>query len=160
MFAEPSPEHRWLAALVGEWTYENSCVMGPGGETMKSVGREVVRAVGDLWIMGEMTGEMPGGGSMTGIMTLGFDPSRGRFVGTWIGSPMTHMFVYDGSRDASGRILTLDTVGPSFADPTVVARYRDIVEVRSPNERVLRSEAEQPDGSWLRFMEGVFRRVR
>lgn len=160
MQCEPQDEHRWLTQLVGEWTYESECVMGPDGTTAKSTGREVVRAVGDLWVIGEMQGEMPGGGAMTGIITLGFDPGRGRFVGSWIGSPMTMMFVYDGTRDASGKVLTLDTTGPSFADPTKTARYQDIVEIRSPNERRLMSQALGEDGAWHQFMTAIYRRVR
>jgi hypothetical protein len=159
MHSEAHSEHRWLTALVGTWRFENECVMGPGGETAKSSGQEVVRALGDLWVVGEMTGEMPGGDSMTALMTLGFDPARGKFVGSWVGSPMTHMFVYEGSLDADRRILTLDTSGPSFSDPSKTTRYRDVVEVRSPTERLLRSEMLGDDGHWIRFMSGVFRRV-
>ena len=130
METKPTPEHEWLMRLVGEWTYQSSCVMGPDQEPM------------------------------TGIMTLGYDPIRERFIGNWIGSPMAHMFVYDGTRDASGNVLTLDTVGPSFADPSKMAKYQDIVEVRGPDERVLRSQALGDDGSWTEFMSAVYTRVK
>ncbi len=158
---KPEKEHEWLMQLVGEWEFENECVMGPNGEKMKSTGREVVRAIGDLWVMGEMTGEMPGGaGTMTGIITMGFDPRTRRFIGTWIGSPMAHMFIYDGTRDASGKVLTLDCEGPSFTDPTKLAKYQDIVEIRSRNERRLSSQFRDDQGKWHKFMEGTFRRVK
>ena len=160
METKPTPEHEWLMRLVGEWTYQSSCVMGPDQEPMTGSGHEVVRAIGDLWVQGEMTGEMPGAGEMTGIMTLGYDPIRERFIGNWIGSPMAHIFVYDGTRDASGNVLTLDTVGPSFADPSKMAKYQDIVEVRGPDERVLRSQALGDDGSWTEFMSAVYTRVK
>ena len=29
MTAEPTKEHQWLQQLVGEWTAEMECVMGP-----------------------------------------------------------------------------------------------------------------------------------
>ncbi len=29
-------------------------------------------------------------------MTLGYNPDTKRYLGTWIGSMMTHMWVYDG----------------------------------------------------------------
>ncbi|QOJ00123.1 MAG: DUF1579 domain-containing protein [Phycisphaeraceae bacterium] len=158
MNCEPTPHHRWLHQLVGAWSFENECVMGPSGETMKSTGREVVRAVGDLWVVGELTGAMPDGSSMTGIMTVGYDPARSKYVGSWIGSPMTHMFVYEGTRD--GNTLTLDTTGPSFTDPNATARYQDVVEIVSPDLRRLYSQAQGPDGSWVRFMNATFTRVR
>lgn len=159
MRTEPSDEHRWLKQLVGEWIYESVCVIGPDGETMKTSGREVVRSVGDLWVMGEMTGSVPGGGEMTAFMTLGFDPVRGRFVGSWVGSPMAHMFIYEGERDAGGSVLTLGCEGPSFADPSELARYQDMIEIRSADERRLTSRVLDGDGAWHEFMSGVFRRT-
>lgn len=159
---KPQAEHKWLMQLVGEWEFENECVMGPNGEKAKSSGREVVRAIGDLWVLGEMTGQMPGpdGGEMTGIITLGFDPQSNRFIGSWIGSPMTHMFIYNGTRDASGKVLTLDCEGPSFMEPGKLARYQDIVEIRSPNERRLSSQFQDAQGKWHKFMDGVYKRTR
>jgi hypothetical protein len=35
---------------------------------------------------------MPGGGAATMFLTLGYDPQRERYVGTWIGSMMTHLW--------------------------------------------------------------------
>ncbi len=160
MQAEASPEHQWLMQLVGEWEYEHEAPCGPEGEMGKSTGREVYRALGDLWVVGELTGEIPGGGSMTCITTLGYDSARGRFVGNWVGSPMTHMFVYDGERDESGNILTLNCTGPSFEDVTKMAEYQDIIEMRGRDERLFRSRYKDDAGSWQQFMEGVFRRVK
>jgi hypothetical protein len=157
MQTEPTAEHTWLQQLVGEWSYQNECVMGPDGKTEKGTGREVVRAFGDLWVMGEMTGTMPGAGEMKGLMALGFDPGKGRFVGSWIGTPMASMFVYEGVLE--GNVLTLDCEGPAFDNPAEMAHYQDIVEVRSPNERVLRSQVLDAEGVWHQFMEGVFTRV-
>jgi hypothetical protein len=55
---------------------------------------------------------MPGGAATT-MMTLGYDPHRKRYVGTWIGSMMTHLWVYGCELDASERVLTLNAEGPS-----------------------------------------------
>jgi hypothetical protein len=159
MINEPVAEHRWLMNIVGEWDCTTECI-GPEGEKMRSTAREVVRPLGDLWIVGEMKGEMPGGVPMTALLTLGFDIVKKRFVGTWVGSPMAHMFVYDGARDASGNVLTLDCTGPSFTDAAKMVRYQDVFELRGRDERRLHSQVLGDDGKWTRFMEGAFRRVR
>jgi hypothetical protein len=115
MKAEPHKEHEWLQRFVGEWTFEGECVMGPDQPPMKSTGSESVRSIGGLWVMGEGRGEMPGGGPSTSIVTLGYDPQKRRFVGTFIASMMTYLWVYDGALDAAGKVLTLDAEGPTFS---------------------------------------------
>lgn len=156
---EATEQHRWLRRLVGSWAFEASCVMEQGQEPVRSRGTERVRMLGDLWVVAEGSGEMPGCGMMQSVMTLGFDPSRGKFVGSWVGSPMPMMFVYEGSLDAAGRVLPLDTEGPHFADPAKRARYQDIIEIRSDDERTWRSQMLGDDGEWMQFMEAVYRRT-
>jgi hypothetical protein len=158
MKVEPCDEHRWLLALVGDWTIEMEHPGGPGepGGTLR--GRETVRPLGEVWIVAEGEGEMPGGGPGRTMMTLGYDPSAGRYRGSWIGSMMTAMWVYDGARD--GGVLTLDTEGPDFAHEGKRARYRDIVDVRDRDYRQLRSEMQDAQGRWTPFMTAHYRRVR
>ena len=158
MNAEPQKEHAWLQKLVGEWTYEVEAVMAPGQPPIKSQGAESVRSLGGLWIVGEGQGECPGGGPATTLLTLGYDPSAKRFVGTWVGSMMTHLWVYDGALDASGKVLTLDAEGPSFAGDGKMAKYQDITEIKSDDHRVLSSRVLGPDGKWNQFMTAHYRR--
>lgn len=167
MQSHETPEHRWLRTFVGTWDYESVCEMGPGQPPMKASGREVVRALGDLWVVGESQGTMPGGGTMQAIITMGFDPSRGArgaFVGTWIGSPMTTMFVYEGqiegSLDAPAVALPLRCTGPSFADPTKTTTYIDTVTLHADGRRTLTSKAQMEDGSWVEFMRAEYRKVK
>jgi len=156
--ADPQKEHQWLQQLVGEWTSEAECSMGPGQPSTKSYGTERVRMVGGLWMVGEGQGEMPGGGTATMIMTLGYDPQKKRYLGTWIGSMMTHMWHYDGEMDASGRILTLSAEGPSMAGDGTMAKYQDIIEIKSKDHRTLSSRVLGPDGTWNHFMTAHYRR--
>lgn len=93
MNAEPQQQHRWLEKLAGEWEYEMDAPAEPGEPPQKLTGIETVRSVGGIWILAEGRGAMPGGGEATTLLTLGFDPARGRFVGTWLGSMMSHLWV-------------------------------------------------------------------
>ena len=74
-------------------------------------------------------------------MTLGYDPAKKAFVGTFIGSMMTHLWVYDGELDAAGKVLTLDAEGPSFAATDKMAKYKDAIEIKSDDHRVLTSRS-------------------
>jgi Protein of unknown function (DUF1579) len=155
---EPQKEHQWLQKLVGEWSFETECMMGPGQPPSTHAGTETVRSMGGVWFLCEGHGDMPGGGTATTLMTLGYDPAKKRYVGTFIGSMMTNLWLYEGQLDASGRILTLDTEGPSFTEPGKMAKYQDIIEIKSDNHRVLSSQALGEDGKWHRFMTANYRR--
>jgi len=158
MKVEPQKEHEWLHKLVGEWTCQAEATMEPGKPPEKSSGTESVRSLGGLWILAEGQGEMPGCGHATMMMTLGYDPQRKRYVGTWIGSMMTHLWVYDGSLDAAERVLTLDAEGPSMAGDGTIAQYRDVIEFKSDDHRVLTSHMRGNDGTWQAFMTAHYRR--
>jgi hypothetical protein len=160
--AKPQKEHEWLHKLVGTWAAEMECSMGPGQPTTKGTATETVRSIGGLWVVAEGQGDLPGCGPATMMMSLGFDPQKGRFVGTFIGSMMTHLWIYDGALDASGKALILDAEGPNCAGPAdgKLAKYQDIIEWQSDDRRVLRSRMLGEDGTWREFMTAQYRRTK
>lgn len=157
MREQPTPEHEWLHKLVGEWTSEIECSMGPDQPPMQQKGREVVRSLGGLWTIGE--GTLDGSEAGESIMTLGYDPRQGQFVGTFVASMMTHLWPYRGSLDESRRILTLDSEGPSFTGDGTMARYQDMIEFLTDDHRTLKSRYQLPSGEWVHFMTAHYRRV-
>jgi hypothetical protein len=156
---EPQKAHQWLKQLLGEWTFEGEAVM-PGVPPEKFRGTERVRSIGDLWFLSEGVGAMPDGGPSVSLATLGYDPQKKRFVGTFIGSMMTHLWVYDGSLDAAERVLTLDTEGPSMTGDGKMAKYQDIIEILSADQRTLTSRVQGDDGAWTQIMKMTYRRTK
>ncbi|WP_374448912.1 DUF1579 domain-containing protein [Stella sp.] len=156
-------QHRWLERLAGEWSVEGECSTGPDQPPVTTEMRESARMMGGAWLLAEGSGEMPGGGAMASLMQLGYDPAKGKFVGTFAASMMSHLWTYEGSLDPSGKILTLDTVGPSFADPAAatpgaMTKYQDIIEIVDADHRVMRSRMLGPDGEWRPVMTARYRR--
>jgi hypothetical protein len=160
MHTEPQQEHHWLQKLVGVWTSEAEAVTEPGQPPQKLKGSETVRSIGGLWTMAEGRGEMPGGGEAVMFMTLGYDTSRKRYVGTWIGSMMAYLWVYDGELSADGKTLTLSAEGPSMAGDGKLGKYRDVIELKSDDERTLSSYMLGDDGKWQHFMTATYRRQK
>jgi hypothetical protein len=158
MRTEPQQEHEWLQKLVGEWTIEAEASMGPDQPSESVSGTESVRSLGGVWVLAEGQGEMPGGGHATTVMTLGYDPQRQRYVGTWIGSMMSHLWVYDGELDAAERVLTLSAEGPSMAGDGKLAQYRDVIEFKSDDYRLLSAYVLRDDGEWHHFMTTHYQR--
>lgn len=158
MHVELRDEHQWLARLAGDWTYEMEAEAGPGEPPIEDRGTESVRSLDGVWMMAEARGTTPEGVPATSIMTLGYDPGRERFVGTFIGSMMTHLWIYEGRQDASG-VLTLDTEGPSFTGDGGMAKYRDTIQFESGDHRVQTSSYQREDGTWHQFMTVHYRRA-
>jgi hypothetical protein len=160
MKIESQKEHEWLQQLTGNWIGEGEAAMEPGQPTVKWTTTEAVRSIGGVWIIAEGQGEMPEGGPAITMMTLGYDPQKSRYVGTFIGSMMTNLWVYEGTLDASGKVLTLDTEGPVMGSEGKMARYKDIIEIKSADERVLTSRMLGEDGHWTEIMTSRYRRVK
>jgi hypothetical protein len=158
MLGKPCEQHAWLEKMVGEWTFEGEGFMGPDKPPHTFSGTESVRSLSGMWVVAEA--HMPDGTPATNLMTLGYDPGKGAYVGTFVGSMMPSMWVYRGTLDASGRVLTLETEGPSMAEEGKTAPYRDIIEIVSEDHRTLSSETPGPDGRWVRFMTAHYRRVK
>jgi hypothetical protein len=157
MDVKPQKQHQWLDKFIGEWTSECSWVMEPDRSPTVSIGTEVVRSLGGLWMVAEGKSKMPDGSEGKTMMTLGYDAQIDRFIGTFIGSMMTHLWLYNGSLNATETVLTLDTEGPNFSQ-TAIAKYKDTIEFVSDDHRVMTSQILMDDGNWNQFMTANYRR--
>jgi hypothetical protein len=157
MQVQPSPEHRWLQKLHGKWTLEV-----PEGNKPEycPTGSEEFKPVGDIWVQGFGVGTMPDGSPSLTVMTLGFDPATGKVRGSWIGSMMTHHWVYEGHLDMENNRLVMESVGPDFEVEGKTKNYRDVIEFLSDDHRSLKGMGQNEDGTWTTFMEMHYRRVQ
>jgi hypothetical protein len=157
---EPTIEHQFLLQLVGDWTFETECSMGPDQPPSQSTGKQSIRALGSLWTLGGMESAGPDDEPMHSMMTLGFDPVRGKFVGSFVASCMTHHWLYEGSLDSNRRVLTLDAEGPSFTGDGSMAKYQDIIEVVDQDTYWFSSQYQDSSGNWVKFMQGKHSRMK
>jgi len=163
-FAQDAPatgaqaEHQWLQKFVGEWESE-STAGGPDGAEFHGTGTMVSRMIGDLWVVSELTGKM-GEVTITGVQTIGYDPQKKKYVGTWIDSMMNYMWSYEGTVDETGMVLTLEAKGPNFIEGGKIATFRDSYEFKSPDHIVAISSILTDDGTWVTFMTGDMRRKK
>jgi hypothetical protein len=156
-FPGPEKEHQWLQKFVGEWTTISKGSMGPDQPPMECSGTIESRMIGDFWVVNEMQGN-PQGIPMRGLQTIGYDPVKKKYIGTWVDSMMNHMWMYEGSVDASGNKLTLEAEGPSFMGDGKVTKYRDAYEFKTPDHIIVSSSMLGEDGKWITFMTGESKR--
>ncbi|GAA0649128.1 DUF1579 domain-containing protein [Brevundimonas lenta] len=154
---EPTEQHRWLQALEGDWTWESWSI--PEDPKCRWSGAETVSRYGDLWTVFEGKAQTPEGTDASSLrITLGYDPDKAKFVGSFISTMMASFWAYEGTLDPDGRILRLKARGPRFDGKPGEADYEDLIEVVSPDERYLRGTMQADDGTWTEFMVTRYRR--
>lgn len=158
-FSKPREEHRFLERLVGDWVVTSSTGhenYDPGDPA--KVWTENVRSVGGLWFIAECRGAMPDGSPGQMVMTLGYDPRLGHYVGTWIGSMMDKLWIYKGWIEPDGKTLTLEAEGPSFEDPQKTDVYHDVIRFIDDDRRTFSGSVRLPDGTFKTFMTSEMQR--
>lgn len=143
---KPTQEHNWLHQFIGEWTTASKATMLPDQPPMQCSGTMSSRQLGGFWVLNEMKGEWAGD-PMTGIQTLGYDEGKKKYAGTWVDSATAFMWRYEGSVDASGKVLTLDADGPNFMGDGKLTKFQDVYEFKSTDEILLTSRMLGTDGN-------------
>ncbi len=159
MFDHPQSEHVWFDDFLGTWEFSHRCDAGPDQPQSETQGTMSVRSLGGLWCLMDCTGTSPEGSEWFSQFCLGYDLKKGKFVGSFVASMMTHLWLYEGALDETKRILTLDVEGPRFDGKDGMVMYQDIFEKVNSNEWLLHSRVLGDDGQWIQFLEGIHRRV-
>ena len=158
-FPTPTKEHAFLEQFVGEWVTESEGTAGPGQPSMKCSGEIKSRMLGGFWVVSETKGNMQGT-VIDAIQTIGYDAEKKAYVGTWVDSMMGHMWKYEGEVDASGKVLTLEALGPNFMTAGKQTKFRDAYEFKSKDLIVATSSMLGEDGKWVTFMTGQYTRKK
>ncbi|MDZ4658566.1 MAG: DUF1579 domain-containing protein [Bythopirellula sp.] len=152
---KPQQEHKFLEKFVGEWDSKMEASGMPGQPAMECQGVHKAKMMGPFWIVSAGNSKMMGQ-PMESIMQLGFDPKKKKYVGTWSDSISDHMWQYEGTLE--GNTLTLNTEGPNMMSPGKMAKYRDVIEFKSPDHYTLSSTMQGDDGGWKTFMLADFKK--
>ncbi len=154
--ADPTPQHKWLGQLVGEWHTEVvDPSVGPEAPETKIQITDNVHAVGEYWIVSESETRFSSGASHF-MMTIGYDPEAKEFIGSWIDANTSHMWTLTGSLDEERQMLTLHGEGPGVDGKP--ARFRDDIQLDSPNQKTHRSFLLGVDGKWAPIGEVTYLR--
>lgn len=146
-------KHELLKQFVGHWESKAECNFGPDAGLVESSGTIDSKMIGGLWMVSDLQIKMPGM-DMTGQMTLGYDPEKDLYVGTWVDSVMNHIWHYKGTVDESGTRFTLNASGPAMDGSDTPTDYRDIYDFVADGEIKTTSLTRTADGEWVTFMTG------
>ncbi len=111
----PRDEHKRLQANVGVWEADISIwAQGPDAEPMKSKGVEEVKMFGQLWNITDFEFEFMGAPTH-GHGTMGYDPSKKKYVGTWCESGSPYPATMEGDYDEKTKKFTFLMRGKDMA---------------------------------------------
>jgi hypothetical protein len=157
MFVKPQAEHQWLEQLVGTWSFVHTCRMPDGSQSIES-GTTVCRSLSGMWLIGESSGGASSAvGQWTNLLTVGYDTERKQYVGTFISSMFSNIWLYHGSIDETGKRLELYSEGPKF-DGTGIGKYRDTIDIVDADCWRFLSSLQSDGGEWVQFMESIQKR--
>ena len=161
---KPTREHEWLRQLEGSWAGEIELFVDPMNpakpleKPLRSKMTETTTLLGGWWALAAVKGEIAGQ-IFDARGQYGYDAEKKKYIGTWIDSMMPHLWQYEGSLDASGKVLTLEAMGPDCANPTALTKYRDVHEIVDRDTRRM-SSAIQREGKWVPILRGELKRAK
>ena len=153
----PAREHAWLEQFAGEWDTEAEITCQPDQPSMICKGTETARLLGGFWLIAQGRGELPGM-IFESVLTIGYDEARGKYVGSWVDSMTAHLWKYEGTVNAAGTILTLDTEGPCPQTPGEFSKFKEVTEFKSRDHRIFTSSIQGKDGTWSTMITVHYRR--
>jgi hypothetical protein len=155
----PQTEHAWLQQFVGDWESDTEFHMDPDRQPEKSKTVECIRPVGGFWIVIDIDAEMMGA-PFHGIQTLGYDPKKKTFTGTWVDSVSCVVWTYTGTLNKERTALTLYTEGPCPTSPNKLTNVKDVLEIKDRTHKLYTSYILDKHGDWSLCMEarGVLKR--
>ncbi len=155
----PSPEHQWLRQFEGKWTSTSKAIMAPDEPPVESTGSMTSRMLGNFWVVNDMKAHMQGH-TVRGLQTIGYDPAKKKYVGTWVDSASHRLWQYEGTVDQSGKKLILEAQGPNILAQGKPAKYRDNYEFQTPDWIIATSEMQDDEGNWITFLKAELHREK
>lgn len=156
-FPKPTPEHQWLQQFVGEWDAETEAFMEPGQPAVHTKGTEKTESLGGFWTTSEISStmmDMP----FKGLMTLGYDTEKKKYVGTWVDSMTGQLWKYEGFVAPGSNALTLESEGACPMRPGKLTKFREVIELKDKDHKVFSSSMLGEDGKWMTMMTSTAKR--
>lgn len=142
---KPAKEHEYLKQFEGKWEAVSRFMMEPGKPAVESKGTETgTMTCNGLWLVFEYRGEMMGQ-TFTGHGTMGYDLQKKKFVGSWIDSMATGLFIAEGTSDEKGTVFTMVMEG---TDPMTgkTLKMKQVSVIKDKDTKTLTFSMPGPDG--------------
>jgi len=156
---EPTDAHKVLRKDVGVWDAEIKMWMGgPDSEPMVSKGMERNRLLGGLWLVSNFSGKF-GDQEFQGHGVTGYDPTKKKYVGTWVDTMSTHISHTESTYDAAKSEMTMMMTGIDSQSGQEMTSKATVKYIDN-DQHVMTMYMKDPagDGDWIKGMEISYKR--
>ena len=142
---KPGKQHEALKQLEGTWDAVARFMTEPGKPMAESKGVETASmGLGGFWLITEYKGEM-NGQPFTGRGSIGYDQQKQKYVGTWIDSSKSGLFLSEGNADDQGKLFTMIVQGHCDTQGKAIT-MKQLMEIKDKDSRKLTLLSPNPDG--------------
>ena len=149
---QASEEHKILEHEAGIWDAEMKIWHTPDAEPVGGKAVETNHMLGSMWLVSEIKGDMMGM-PFTGRGQYGYDPTKKKYIGTWIDNISPYLSLMEGTMDDSHK-LTMLSKGRDFQTGEIQTTK---LESTYPDQdhKTFTMFAPVPDkeGEWWKMME-------
>ncbi len=142
---KPDPQHEALKYFEGTWDATAKFLGDPEKPMPESKGTEKAEMIlGGYWLSSEYKGEMMGT-PFTGRGTMGYDEHKQKYIGTWIDSLSSGLYVSEGSADKDGKVFTMICQGFCDCEGKSIT-IKQVYEIKDHDTWKMSFLAPNPDG--------------
>lgn len=152
-----STQHAEVLRKEGTWKVKCTYYMGGEADPIVVDGTEQGEMLGELWCVSRFEADVMGS-MLHGNASLGYDPSKEKYVSTWKDSSIPFLYTFDGEFDGDSGVLSM--MGENF-DPVrqCLAIYRSVVTFVSDKEHSLELTIDVPDGLPIKVLTYEYKRA-
>ncbi len=140
MGAKPTEHHKVLAQMSGTWT---ATLEFPGMEPQQGVENNQM-AMGGLWLVGDFEIADFMGAPFRGHSVMGYDSTKGKYVGMWVDSMTDRIVHSEGEYDSATKQLVMhaENLDPMTGEPR---KEVHVTLLRGPDSRLFKMTPEGSD---------------
>ena len=139
---QPGEEHKILKAELGTWKADMKIWMPGADEPMMASGEEVNEMFGEFWVVSKFKANMMGQ-PFEGRASMGYDPVKKKYVGTWFDTMTPHMSFMEGTYDKDSKTLTMMTTGIGMDGKP--SKGKNVVVTKDDGSRVFTMYQQMPN---------------
>jgi hypothetical protein len=156
---KPTMAHDLLKQFGGDWKVVAECMPEPGKDPVKCEGVESAKMLGGFFLVSETESDMMGM-PVKNVLTIGYDPAKKKYVGTFVCSMDGTLWNYVGAFDETGKKLVLETEGPIPFTPGKRAKFRETLELKDKDHKEFTSQMQGDDGKWAEIVKMTYTRKK